>query len=218
LTETRLARYAPLTGIVWVAGVVASFLIGGDTPDTDSSTAKVVHYWTTHDSKQIASSIVAAVAVIFLIWFASSLREALKLAQGGNGRLPNITFAGAVIFAAGLLVAVSLTFAVADTAGDVPPQVTQSLFVMSDDMWLWFPVSSFLLFAPSALVILRTGLLPAWFGWVTAIMAIALITPVGFFVFFVSLLWIVVVSVILFRRQAGPPVARPAATGPATPD
>jgi hypothetical protein len=51
---------------------------------------------------------------------------------------------------------------------------------------------------------LRTRTLPVWLGWVTLVLGIALVTPVGFFALIVGMVWILVVSVMLYRREAGP--------------
>ncbi len=40
-----------------------------------------------------------------------------------------------------------------------------------------------------------------WLGWVAILLAIVLFTPIGFVAFMASLLWIVVVSVLLFLRS-----------------
>jgi hypothetical protein len=210
----RLARYAPLAGVVWVVVLVAVFIWAGDTPDNDSSTAKVVKYWNDHDGDQIASSLVGAIGLIFFVWFAGSLRSALRAAEGATGRLSAISYGGALVFASGGIISLSLTFAVADTVGDVPPLVTQSLSVLSNDVWLWAPVGTALLLLPAAVVAFRTGFLPRWLAWITALIVVALFTPVAWFGLMASLIWIVGVSIMLFRR-GGAPAAPPPAAAPA---
>ena len=133
---------------MWVVALFATIIWVGDTPDTDSSTARVVAYWAAHDGEQIAGSIIGAVALIFFVWFAGSLRAALRTAEGATGRLSAISFGGALLFAAGGIMSLSFNFAVADTVGDVPPTVTQTLFILNDDVWLWAPVGTALLSRP----------------------------------------------------------------------
>jgi hypothetical protein len=207
----RLVKYAPLAGIVWVVVLIASFVWGSDTPNTDASTAKVVKYWSDHDSDQIAVSIMLAVGLIFFVWFAGSLRSALRAAEGATGRLSAISFGGALLFAAGGVISVSLTFAVADTVGEVPPLVTQSLSVLSDDVWFWAPIGMALVLLPTAVVAFRTGFLSKWLAWLTALIVVVFFTPIAFFALIASQLWILGVSIMLFRRGRAPAAPPPAA-------
>jgi hypothetical protein len=210
---SRLARFAPLTGVIWVVLFVVAFLLGGDTPDDDSSAAKVVHYWTTHKSDQDATAIIAAFGLLFFIWFAASLRDSMRRAEGGDDRLASISFAGAVIFATGLFIVLSIQLAVTDTLGDVSPQVTQSLFLVSDEIFLPYIAGTFLFLAPVGLLALRARFLPAWAGWVTILIAVLCITPIGFFGWLLGMLWILPISIVLYRRGARP--AAPASPAPA---
>src|SRR4051794_17178074 len=114
--ETRgWERLAPLSGIVFAPLLFASFVIPGTPPDATDSTAKVVHYWSTHDSKNMIAALIGALAVVFFIWFASSLRSAIMEAEGGTGRLAAIVYGGAVIVGAGAAVTVGFQFAAADS-------------------------------------------------------------------------------------------------------
>src|SRR3954452_15832723 len=211
----RLVRYAPLAGVVWAVAVIASFFVIGDTPDTKSSTAKVVKYWADHDTEQIAGSLILAVGLIFFVWFAGSLRSALRAAEGAVGRLSAISFGGAILFASGGIVSLSLTFAVADTVGDVPPLVTQSLFILSDDVWLWAPIGMTQLMFPPVVVACRTGFLPKWLAWLSALILVLFVTPIAFFGLLASQLWILGVSIMLFRRGGQAPAPPPPATAAA---
>jgi hypothetical protein len=148
-----------------------------------------------------------------LLWFLGSLRSALRAAEGGTGRLSAIAYAGGIVLAATAVADASIQFAVAESVGDVPPAVTQTLSVLYSDFFLGFPVGVGTLLLASGLAILRTGVLPVWLGWVALVLGIVSITPIGFFAFFAVLAWIVVVSVMLYRREPGPtPRSGPAPT------
>jgi hypothetical protein len=84
--------------------------------------------------------------------------------------------------------------------------------VLYNDFFLGFPVGLGTFLLASALAILRTGVLPAWLGWVALLLGIISLTPIGFFAFFVVLAWIAVVSVMLFQQESRP-AATPAVTG-----
>jgi hypothetical protein len=207
------ARYAPLSGVLAVALlVVATIVTGFDSVDSNDSTKKVIDFWTDNDGQQIAGAFIGALAAVPLLWFLGSLRSALRRAEGDTGRLSAIAYAGGIVLVAFAVVDSSLQFAVAESVGDVPPGVTQTLSVLYNDFFLGFPVGLGTLLLASSLAILRTGVLPAWLGWVALVLGIVSLTPIGFFAFFVVLAWIAVVSVLLFRQQA--PTRTPVATVP----
>ncbi len=85
MSRSTLERLAPLTGIVFVALLVISFIVGGEAPDADESTEEVVAFWTEDDSAQIASAIIGAWAAVFLVWFGGTVAAA-GTACGGRAR------------------------------------------------------------------------------------------------------------------------------------
>src|SRR4051794_20394949 len=122
MSGSRWERFAPLTGVVFFLLIAVSFALSGDTPGTDSSTADTVSYWSSHDSRQIASAILGTFAVIFFIWFGAILRGALLRAEGRDGGLSLVAFSGMLLIGFGGAVASALSFTAADTVNDVPPQ------------------------------------------------------------------------------------------------
>jgi hypothetical protein len=204
------ARYAPLAVLLFVALVVASIIIGGQGPDTDDSTQKVIHFWTSKDSKQITAAILSALATAPFLWFLGSLRSKLRVGEGDSGRLSAIAFGGGIVLATGALANAAFQFAAAESAGDVPPQVTQTLSVLYSDFFFPFPIGIGVLTLATALVILRKRIFPVWLGWVGLLLGIIAFTPVGFFAFFAWLAWIVILGVLMFR-DGGASAAMPAA-------
>jgi hypothetical protein len=191
--------------VLFVVLVVASIIVSGfDGPESSDSTQKVVDFWTENDGEQVASAFIGALAVVPFLWFLGSLRGALREGEGGTGRLSAIAYAGGILLATGAVVDSSLQFAVAESAGDVPPVATQTLSALYGDFFLVFPVGIGTLLLASALAILRTSVLPAWLGWAAFFLGIVSLTPIGFFAFFVVFAWIAVVSVLLFRQQPRP--------------
>jgi hypothetical protein len=197
------ARYAPLSGLLAVAILVVSIVIAGfDSVDTNDSVTKVVDFWKDNDSKQSAGAILGAISMVPLLWFLGSLRSAFRAAEGESGRLSAIAFAGGIVLVGFGLVDSALQFAVAESVGDIPPVATQTLSALYNNFFFGFPVGTGTLLLASALVILRTRVLPAWIGWVALVLGIVSLTPAGFFAFPLVLVWIAVVSVFLFRQQA----------------
>lgn len=216
MDERGLARFALLTGVVFFVLAVTSFALTSEPPDADESTAATVLYWVDNDSGEIASAIFATYAAFFFLWFAASLRGTIARVEQGTRRLVALTFGGAVVTATGLLVNNTLQFAAAETAGDVPPQVTQTLSVLYADFFFPMVVGIAVFLLDAGLATLRLGILPVWLGWAAIVLGIVCLTPVGFFGILAMLLWVLVASIVLFTRGADdadvPPA--PAATAP----
>jgi hypothetical protein len=202
------ARYAPLSGLLFVALLVVSIVITGfDSVDSNDSVVKVVKFWHDNDSEQMAGAIIGAVATIPFLWFLGSLRSTFREAEGGTGRLTSIAYAGGIVLAGFALADGALQFAVAESVGDIPPVATQTLSALYNNFFFGFPAGIGTLLLASSLVIVRFGALPAWMGWFAFVLGIISITPLGFFAFLAVLLWIAIASWMLFTQQ------RPATPG-----
>lgn len=196
-----LERFAPLTGVLFVVLVVVAVIVGGETPDADDGIGKVVAYWSDNDGKAIASAIIAAYSAVFFLWFAGTLRAVLAAAEGPPTRLASTAWGGAILVTVGWSILIAATFVAADTAGDVAPQVTQTLSVLQADFFFPLAVGAGVFLLANGLAILRTGALQSWIGWVAVVLGVAAISPVGFFAIVLMLVWILVVSVVLFQSS-----------------
>ena len=192
---------------------MASFVVSGETPSTDDSTKKVVDFWNDHETEGVVAGLVGALAMVPYLWFVGTLRSVLRQAEGATGRLSGTAFAGGLVFAGYALVGLTMMFAAAETVGDVPPAVTQTLSVLNSECWLGLAVGNAVLLLATGVLVLRSGLLPKWFGWLTVVLGVASVTPAGFFAFLATLLWVIGVSIVLYLRGGAP--AAPA-TAPAS--
>jgi hypothetical protein len=212
MSWSRLARLTPLSGVVFAVIFYVAIFGFGDTPSADDKTAKVVKFWSDNDGQQIAVAIMAVIATIFFVWFAGAVRERLAAAEAGSGRRSTTVYAGAMLFAVGLLMSAALTFTVADTAGDVPPTVTQTLSVLEEDFFFPFVGGLAVLYFGTAAAVLSTGGLPRWLGWVSLVLGVVCLTPVGWVPFLLCGLWTAVVAIIVYRAGAAAPAPGAAAT------
>jgi hypothetical protein len=122
-------------------------------------------------------------------------------AEGGEGRLSTLAFAGLLVIAITGGIGSSLQFAVADSVGDAPAGVTQALSVLSSDFFLPFLAGVVIVMFASGLCVLRFGGLPRWLGWAAIVIGIASVAgPVGFIGFLASLVWVLVASVALYAQ------------------
>lgn len=196
----RLERFAPLAGVAYLIIFVVLFF-SPTSPNSDSPVAEMVLFWTKHKNAQIAIALFAGLAAVLLIWFGASVRRAIWRAEGGDGRLATLTFAGHFLAALGILLFSGFTYAAAETVGKTSPATTETLTVLNNEFFLPLVAGVFILFAAAGVSILRFGVLPAWLGWVCLLFALNALTPFGWISFLATALWAGLVGVLLFMKS-----------------
>lgn len=193
-------KLLPLSGVLAVIAILVAFSVGGETPDADASVNDVVSFYTDHDSdQQVAGSLLALASVLFLI-FTSVLAGALRKAQGDSGGAAAILYAGGIVFATGLAIFAGLSFALGDVGPDIDPSAVQALHVLNEDLFYPAAVGVVTFLLGGAIGILKTGVLPAWLGWLAVLGAVIGVTPIGFFALAVLGLFTLISSVMLAMR------------------
>lgn len=206
----RLSRLAPLTGVVFAVLVVVAIVTGGETPDANASPAKVIAYYGSHRSEIETSSILFALAFLVLVLFAGALRSYMRRTPAAEG-LASIVLAGGVLMAAGVLIGTSVEYGLAHNLNRLTPASAQTMNVLGNEMFLPVIGGAFLFAIASGLAILRGVSLPRWLGWVSIVLAIAvLIPPLSFPALLVFTIWSVIVSILIYRRTGPAASALPA--------
>lgn len=195
----------PLTGLAFTVLVIIGFTIAGDTPEVGKASAEEIKaFYVDNSGRLIGSGAVEAIAATLLVFFGACLRRALRAAERsghtGSGVLPAVAFAGAVIFATGLALDATITFALAETAKDIDPVATQALFALYQNDFLVFAVGLQLLMLGTGLAVLRSGGLPSWVGWAAVVIGVIAATPIGFAGFVGGIVLIGVMGVLLTLR------------------
>jgi hypothetical protein len=204
-------RFAPLTGIVFVAIVVAVFAIGGSTPGDHDSAQKVQAFYAAHHTKHMNLAFIMMIAIPFVLFFASVLRHDLRRA-GGSGQLANAAFGGGVLLSAGLGLLAAVHLALADAGGNAKTIATaQTLNVLDNNDFVLMVAGLAVLALAGGLSALRHGGLPKWMGWAGIVIGVLSFTPVGFIAFLAAGIWVVIAAILLTlaRRQIGEAPAPP---------
>ncbi len=201
----------PLTGVLFVVLTIVSFIVMGEPPDADDPAREVVEFWTDHEGQAIVGSLLASLGAISLIFFGASLRRILRRGEDGTGVLSVAALAGSVVAATGIATDSAIRFALGDLADEVDPAVTVTLNALWADFFFPMVVGLATLILATALAALRTRVIPVWLAWVGIGLCVVFFTPAGFVAFLVSGLWIVVVSLLLWRKEAAASTA-PAGT------
>jgi hypothetical protein len=207
-----LRRLAPLSGVVFAALLVVTFT-SPSTPGVHASGAEVISHYQTHHSAHLLGDICGGIAVVFFLFFISSLRSYFSDKEGADG-LSRAAFAGGILIAVGGGIFTGLDVALIDARHDVSPQAAQALNVLNNDFFFTFEIGLIVFALCIGLAILASAALPKWLGWVMVVIGVVAFTPVGFFGFFVVLLWSAIVAILIYRRSA--PDASAAAPAPAT--
>jgi hypothetical protein len=195
----------PLTGVVFLVLVIASFIVvGGEPEDADSPTQEIVGFYVDNKDEVQVGAILSALAGIFLIFFGAYLRSVLRSADERDV-LPLVSFIGLVIVALGAAIDATLSFAISEAAdGDrVDPVAIQALQAFWDNDWLPFMVGILCFLWATGLCIVRTGVLPKWLGYIMLLLGVVGAPPVGFAAFLGSALVVLVLSVMRALRARG---------------
>ena len=199
-------RWAPLTGVVFVVLLVASFVVGDATPGVDDSANEVVSFYTDNESQMFISSICSGLAAVFFLFFVGSLTSVLERGDTTRTGLSAVARAGGIVAAVGMLIFAGLTFTLGDAADSLEPEATQALNALNSDFFFPLAAGIATLLIASGLVVVRSGVLPQALGWAALVIGVVSFTPLGFFAFLASIAWVLVTSVILARAATAPPV------------
>jgi hypothetical protein len=199
------SRVAPLSGVVFAVLLVASALIINNyefMPPQD----EIAQFYLADSRRIMVGSYVGLLASFFLLWFAGSVRSALRRVEGESDRLSTVAFGGGVFAAAMITLGYLATTYGAERAlllEGIDPGGAAVLFdLASAAVGSGAPFGFAALIGGFALIGLRSGELPRWLAWSSLVMAVGLISPVNWLVVGLVVIWIPVVSVRQYRRNA----------------
>jgi hypothetical protein len=221
-------RIAGLAGIVFVVLLVVTFIVGGRSPAYDDSAAKFREFFVEDDTSVHLTSWLAALAfVFFFLPFASGLRNLLASADKADEQMwSRLSYTGAVLAVA--IGGVGSSFWEVLSQGTAEELSDDTLVALARFDTVIFasvlPWALALFLAGSSVVILRSGVLARWIGWLGTAGALMLVTGT-LWVFTeddenalvvliyiglpVTLLWVLVVGITMFvsDRPATDPAA-----------
>jgi hypothetical protein len=194
-------RLAPLTGLAFVVLVIVAFVIGGEPPDvSEDTTREIVDFYVDNKDEQMLSAALAAIAGTLFVFFAGILRRVLRDAEGPGGILSAVAFAGAIVFAVGVAIDGTITFALAESADDVRPTAVEALSALWNNDFLPFAMGIQIFLLATGMSIVRHAALPKWIGWIAIVLAVLAVTPIGFAAFLGTGILVAVISVMLTMR------------------
>jgi hypothetical protein len=204
-----IVRWAPLGGAVYVVlFVIGVILLFSGSPSGDDPPAKFIRWYSDsgHRDRVNFGWILVGLGVFFLLWFIAALRRAVS-AVDGDGLLTTIVTIGGSIYAALAFAAASLEAGIRTMSDDTfRHQVYPPLIHAADDAsWVMHASGAAGLGAmiiAASLAFLTRGVWPKWAGWLGVAAGIVSLASIVFFPQFVFLLWVLIVSLVLFLRPA----------------
>ena len=96
-----MARWSPLSGVVFVATWVFAVAITSGTPSSDDSDTSIVDYYnsSSHRTKDAVALFCVLIGLLFFVWFLSALRTRLARAEGKVGGLTAAAFGAGLVSA-----------------------------------------------------------------------------------------------------------------------
>jgi hypothetical protein len=206
-------RWLPLSGIGFVVlGLLSVVVLGGSTPDTNASAAKVASFYDAHNVRQSVAAFILAASVPFLALFGAQLAAAFSALSLPESVWPRFLVAGTAAASAVWLLTALIHFALADAADQrVSGDAIRALNVLDGDSWIaWNAGLGVMMLAAAGAALTVARLLPRWLGWAALVLGVALFIPFAdFFALLLTLIWILVVSVMLGRSGDVGAVAQP---------
>jgi hypothetical protein len=210
----RIRAFLPLSGIAFVVLTVIGLAVSGSSPSPDAPAEEVVSFYRDEENRARAGIWFFAFAMPFLPLFASSL-AGLQRPEGQDSRVVwrRLLLAGAAIMSATLGVAITTQLALADssTESQIAPEVMQALNVIASYVvYALLPATGTMMLGAAGWLLGRERV-HGWLGWAALVLGICLFVPfIGVLALILSLVWIIVASVTLFRARAAEPTLAPA--------
>jgi hypothetical protein len=203
MPERSLARFAPLTGAAFVVLTAIAFIVAGEPPDFDAPASEVIEFYRDHEGANVFGSVLLGLTSVLLIFFSASVRRALRRSEDGSGVLSAAAFGSGIVAATGFATGAAIHFALTEFANSdgITPGAVQALNALDVNFFFPFGVGIAALVLATGLAALRTRVIPIWLAWVAVVLFVVSFTPIGFVGFLLSGLWIIVVSILLWRAE-----------------
>jgi hypothetical protein len=200
----RWQRIEPLAGVVFVVlAVIAVVTAAGE--DFLADPSEVADYYVDNSDRVIVAEIIGGIAIFAFFWFVGAVRNRLRVPETPEGGLPALAFGGGIAAATLVLVANAVTMAGAFRANDdgqIDPAVAAALNdVSSLIIGIAAPIALAVFVAATGIVSIATGVLPRWLGWLSLLLALGFLIAYISFIFWLPFgVWVLTVSVLLYRR------------------
>jgi hypothetical protein len=191
----------PLLGVIFVALLAVSIGLTASTPNSDSSAASVIRYYTDNQNRLRAAAIMTGVSIPAGLFFFALLREYLRRSERARP-YATIALAGAIVFAAGGAVTAGLQFALADVPDRLAPGAAQALNILNNDLTAGLLIGGLatMQFGYGVAILIGKAF-PKWLGWLTVVIGVvSLLGPLAFIGLLATGVWVLIVSAMIYPK------------------
>ena len=179
-------RLLALSGVAFAVLLIFGwFLSGGDTPDYAAADQEWTDWADDNRARSGIGAFLILLAGLAMLHFAGTIRSMLGTAEPtvrGSERLAVAAFAGAVVGAAAIALAIVIVAAATSEGANADPVVSRAVTTASAGPYFVAAMGFTALLGVAALLTLRSGVLPRWTG------IVALLGAVGFLITFPALI------------------------------
>lgn len=200
--QTRSARWAPLTGVVFVVLLGAGFVLASGTPSTNATAAKVQTYFLAHKNRMGGAALLTLLSVLVGMFFFAYLRAYFRRDPGAEW-LSTLFFGGAIIFAVSGAISAGLEGVAADHPSSLSASSLQLLNALQSNVgYMALAAGLGVMYFAAGFAIRKTGALPGWLAWVSWLLGLLCATFfLAFIAFLATALWVLYVSLTLASRN-----------------
>jgi hypothetical protein len=211
MDEAKFSRAGLLGGVGFVVLSVVAALIAGTPPEITDDKGIVKYFADNQDALKIGSYL-NGLAVVLFLWFLGSLYSRLRAAEGGTGRLSRVAVFGALV---GVAIATIANALIAYHA--IYPSIGEALagYKLAAVLLGYTGFAMAVFTSATAVALWSTNMLPKWFAyageaiavlWLASGAAVSsvrdLVFVLGFVAFIAFSIWIAILSVMLYRKEA----------------
>jgi hypothetical protein len=204
VTADRFDRFLPLAGtLIGLLFFVGLALTWGD-PSSETAPAETFSYWQDNRGRhQLSGLLLAPLIAFLLVFFGAGLQRRLSRDSGDSGH-GAVAFGGALLAAAAFALVGMLEGAAANAAHEGQREAVYTLSQLHSYDWLAWNAAFAAVLLATGLGARRNGMLSAPLAWASIVIGASLLTPLGFFGFFLVPLWLIVVGLVLDRSASRP--------------
>lgn len=199
------SRVAPLSGVLFALLLIAGFVVDPNTefmpPEGD-----IVAHLQEGPVRVMTAAYLGLLAAVALVWFSGTIYKSIRRIDDDGGRLSALALAGGVFASALLAVGGVATIAAAErvwVTGVIEPGAAASLLdIAGIAIGNGAPVGLAVLIGASAIASLRTEGPYRWTGWASLLIALGLVSPYGWVVLAVAVLWVLAAAIWMYRAES----------------
>jgi hypothetical protein len=213
VNERNTERSLSLAGIVFVVLMLISAFLPGSPPKPDDPAGKIVKFIVDENDQLRWAAFVGLLAALVLLGWLGAVWRTMRRAEGGTPLLAVSAALGAVLAAALFTIGGILMSVVAIIGpAHIGASGTRFFYVLFNALGSGGAMALALFIGAFASVIIETGVLSKVMGWLGVLVALVLLAAgggvastrdvffvLGFIGFAAGALWILVVSVLMFR-------------------